>query len=190
MPWSSCSSAPRLPSGVAYGSDAARVRAALLEAASTHPDVLRDPRPRVEFKSFGDSALHFELLVWTRNPAHQFRLISDLNYRVEASLRRHRIGIPFPQRDLHLRSPQLEQLLNAWSRRHFTEAELSAPNGHGMQATRSDTFTMPAFDDDLEARSWSDEQIDALITRMRGSDGVTEENARRAAAAPESSGLG
>jgi len=93
-----------VPVGVAYGSNVARVRAALLEAAKDHPSVLRDPRPDVEFRGFGASSLDFELLVWTLDPRRQERLKSDLNFRIEASLRRHRIEIPFPQRDLHLRS--------------------------------------------------------------------------------------
>jgi potassium-dependent mechanosensitive channel len=162
-----------VPVGVAYGSDSARVRAALLEAARSHPDVLSDPRPRVEFRSFGDSALQFELHVWTLDPRIQFRLISDLNYRIEANLRRHKIQIPFPQRDLHLRSPQLEQLLTAWGRRHFTAAELGGANGHGATADTADLpEAAPAPEDDWGPRSWSDEQVTALVARMRGADGV------------------
>jgi potassium-dependent mechanosensitive channel len=162
-----------VPVGVAYGSDSARVRAALLEAARSHPDVLGDPRPRVEFLSFGDSALQFELHVWTLDPRIQFRLISDLNYRIEANLRRYKIQIPFPQRDLHLRSPQLEQLLTAWGRRHFTEAELGGTNGHGAMPDGSDLpDASPWPEDDGGPRSWSEAQIDALVARMRGAEGL------------------
>lgn len=168
-----------VPVGVAYGSNTARVRAALLEAARSHPEVLSDPRPRVEFRGFGDSALNFELHVWTRDPRTQFRLISDLNYRVEANLRRYKIHVPFPQRDLHLRSPQLEQLLNAWSRRHFTDAELTTSNGQRPMSPRDDE-AMPAPEgfDDLGAVNWSDEQIQTLIARMRGPNGVAIEDRR------------
>jgi potassium efflux system protein len=163
-----------VPVGVAYGSDIGQVRAALFEAARSHPDVLGDPRPRVEFRGFGDSALHFELLVWTRDPRIQYRLISDLNYRIESSLRRHKVHIPFPQQDLHLRSPQLEKLLNAWSRRTFTEAELSGTNGQdGMSSPAEEPGVPQGFEDELSPRSWSDEQLDALVTRMRGADGLT-----------------
>lgn len=163
-----------VPVGVAYGSDIGHVRSALLEAARSHPDVLDDPRPRVEFRSFGDSALQFELQVWTRDPRIQFRLTSDLNYRVEANLRHYGLQIPFPQRDLHLRSPQLEQMLNAWSRRHFTEAELSAPTREETMAERSDAAPSAQqwFEDDLGPRNWTDEQINTLTTRMRSPDGV------------------
>ena len=161
-----------VPVAVAYGSDIARVRAALLDAARSHPDILGNPRPRVEFRSFGDSALHFDLLAWTRDPRIQFRLISDLNYRIEANLRRARIQIPFPQRDLHLRSPELEHILRAWSRRTFSAAELAAPADAavGPEPTEASPGT---FEDDLGPRSWSDAEIDTLVSRMRSAEGVS-----------------
>ena len=108
-----------LPVGVAYHSDANLVRQVLLEAAKNYVGVLSSPSPEVWFKGFGDSALEFELLVWINAPSGQARLKSDLYFLIEAMLKKHRIEIPFPQRDLHLRSgslpvglsPQLEQAL-------------------------------------------------------------------------------
>jgi potassium efflux system protein len=159
-----------VPIGVAYGSDIGRVRAALLEAAQGHPDVVADPRPRVEFRGFGDSALHVELLVWTREPRIQARLISDLNYRVEATLRRYGIQIPFPQRDLHLRSPELQRLLHAWSRRSFTEEELASANGE--QRLPEPPPLAAGFEEDLGPRAWTDDQIAMVAARMRSAGGV------------------
>jgi len=164
-----------VPVGVAYGSDIARVRAALLDAARTHPDVLDEPPPRVHFLSFGDSALSFDLLVWTRDPRIQQRLISDLNYRIEANLRRYDVQVPFPQRDLHLRSPELAQILRAWARRTFTEAELSA----GDRAAMPPLATAPAdYDEELGPDRWSDAQVDAALERLRGPEGVTRADRR------------
>ncbi len=106
-----------LPVGVAYNSDPKVVQAALLKAASSHPSVLQTPPPEVFFKDFGDSALNFELLVWTAEPNKQFLLKSDLYYNVYEVLQQRRIEIPFPQRDLHIRSgtlvlsPQIELAL-------------------------------------------------------------------------------
>ncbi len=107
--------------GVAYGSDPYQVRSALLEVAGENSEVLTNPVPQVFFKGFGDSSLDFELLVWTDRPDRQFVLISDLNYRIYASLKQHNIEIPFPQRDLHIKSaqlslsPEIEQaLLQQW----------------------------------------------------------------------------
>ena len=161
-----------VPVGVAYGSDIGRVRAALLEAARSHRDVMADPRPHVEFRGFGDSALNFELQVWTRDPRNQFRLTSDLNFRIEANLRRYQIAVPFPQRDLHLRSPQLEQLLAAFTRRHFGQTELAADRDGTPGGAEPLPHTMDAFDDGGERRSWSDDEIRSLVTRLRGPEGV------------------
>jgi potassium-dependent mechanosensitive channel len=162
-----------VPVGIAYGSEIVHVRAALFEAAQAHPDVLGDPRPRVEFRGFGDSALQFELLVWTRDPRIQHRLISDLNYRIEANLRRHHVQVPFPQRDLHLRSPQLDQLLGAWGRRNFSEAEL-LPQGNGSkpEAPQLAAEMGVDFSEERNPRDWSEAEIGALVARMRGGDGL------------------
>jgi small-conductance mechanosensitive channel len=100
-----------IPVGVAYGSDVEKVQRSLLEAAKSHPEVLIKPPPEVWFQGFGDSALNFDLLVWTGEPKKQFRVKSDLYYRIEASLRHYGIEVPFPQRDLHVRSPHLEQFI-------------------------------------------------------------------------------
>lgn len=97
-----------LPIGVAYSSDPKAVQAALLEAASKHPNVLQAPSPLVLFKEFGDNALNFELLVWTAEPNKQFLLKSDLYYNIYEVLQQRKIEIPFAQLDLHLRSGTLE----------------------------------------------------------------------------------
>jgi small-conductance mechanosensitive channel len=108
-----------LPVGVSYSADAQKVKAALLQAANEHLEVLRYPPPQVFFKGFGDNSLNFDLLIWTSDPSRQLPLTSDLYFRIEAILREQEIEIPFPQRDLHLRtgnlpltiSPELEKFL-------------------------------------------------------------------------------
>jgi small-conductance mechanosensitive channel len=95
----------RLPVGVAYGTDPERLRQLLLEVANEHPKVLRDPAAEVFFSGFGDSSLNFELGVWTAElTSKPRRFRSELNYAITRKLREHHIEIPFPQRDLHLRS--------------------------------------------------------------------------------------
>ena len=95
----------RLRVGVAYGSDTRKVEQLLLEVARSHPKVLKEPPPSVFFNGFGDSALDFELGVWTSEMTFQPRRFkSDLYFAMEQKLREHNIEIPFPQRDLHLRS--------------------------------------------------------------------------------------
>jgi len=97
-----------VPVGVAYGSDTARVRDILLRIANEHPDVIKDrpsvPQPRVLFRAFGDSSLMFELRAFVRQIDRQFDVISDINFAVDAAFREQGIEIPFPQRDLHVRS--------------------------------------------------------------------------------------
>lgn len=93
-----------IPVGVAYGSDVKRVRDSLLAVAQKHQLVLRRPPPEVRFQNFGDSSLNFELMVWTAQPHLGPRIHSDLNYAIDAEFRRKGIEIPFPQRDLHIRS--------------------------------------------------------------------------------------
>jgi len=102
-----------LPVGVAYGSPVETVRTALLEAARRHPDVLANPAPQVWLVNFGESAMMFELLVWICEPREQYRIKSDLYYRVVESLAKYNISIPFPQRDVHL--PGLDQVVQRWA---------------------------------------------------------------------------
>ena len=97
----------RLPVGVAYHSDPEQVKAALLAACQTHPEVLASPAPQVFFLGFGDNALSFELLVWIAEPHRQLIIKSDLYFAIEAAFRQHHIEVPFPQQDLHLRSGSL-----------------------------------------------------------------------------------
>jgi len=93
----------RLPIGVAYGSDVARVQQVLLVVAAAHPAVLANPAPRVYFVAFGDSALSLELAVWSRTMAQNpRRLRSDLNFAIDAAFREHGITVPFPQRDVRV----------------------------------------------------------------------------------------
>lgn len=99
----------RVPVGVAYGSDVEKVRAALIAAGSAHPHALADPAPSVFLKLFGESAIDFELVVWSSDMSHRpSRFKSDLNFLIAASLREAGIELPNPQRDLHIRSGVLE----------------------------------------------------------------------------------
>ena len=94
-----------LPVGVSYDADPAQVREILLDVAGRHPDVMRDKPPEVIFTEFGDSSLNFELRVWTTRQVQTPKVLkSDLYFAVFAAFREKGIEIPFPQRDLHVRS--------------------------------------------------------------------------------------
>src|SRR5438046_2316716 len=99
----------RVPVGIAYGSDVDKVREALIAAGRSNSHVLEDPAPSVFLKEFGESSIEFELVVWSSEMSHRpSRFQSDLNFAIEETLREAGIEIPFPQRDLHIRSGVLK----------------------------------------------------------------------------------
>ena len=99
----------RVPIGVAYGSDVQLVTEILLKAANEHEDVVTDrtdiPKPSVVFNEFGADSLNFELRANVKDVNLKKRVLSDLNYAIEAAFREAGIEIPFAQRDLHLDEP-------------------------------------------------------------------------------------
>ena len=108
----------RVPIGVAYGSDTAKVKEILLKIANDHSEVVKggvlDPEPRVMFMGFGHSSLDFELRCYIRNIDKRLSTISDINFAIDAAFRDNKIEIPFPQRDIHVRDlpPQALPELN------------------------------------------------------------------------------
>ena len=97
-----------IPVGVGYNSDPEAVRSLLLQAAAAHPLVLKDPRPDVIFTGYGDNSIDFSLRVWTAERAHApLSLKSDLYFALFKLFTEHRIELPFPQRDLHIRSSEI-----------------------------------------------------------------------------------
>lgn len=98
----------RLPVGVAYGTDVEKLRSLLLEVAAAEPDILKSPEPEVLFVGYGDSAINFELAVWSTMMLDKpLRFKSRIYYAIHKTLETHKIEIPFPQRDLRLRSGTL-----------------------------------------------------------------------------------
>ncbi len=90
--------------GVAYGTNPQMVLDILRELAAAHPEVLSDPEPSVLFMGFGESSLDFSLRVWVARFEVGVQVRSDLAVAIDAALKEAGIEIPFPQRDLHLRS--------------------------------------------------------------------------------------
>ncbi len=99
----------RVSVGIAYGSDLDQVIDVLAKVANDHTEVLKNPEPRVRFRTFGDSGLNFELLTWIANPADRGRMSHELNCAVYKALREQQIEIPFPQRDIHVRAMPSEK---------------------------------------------------------------------------------
>jgi small-conductance mechanosensitive channel len=89
--------------GVAYGTDPATVLDILVDVATKHPHVDDNPKPEAVFVDFGESSLDFQLRAWTA-AARYFNVSSELRVAITQALKEAEIQIPFPQRDLHLRS--------------------------------------------------------------------------------------
>lgn len=97
-----------LPVGVGYSSDPETVRDILLAAAAAHPEVLKTPAPDVIFTDYGDSSINFQLRIWTAQRAHTPQILkSDLYFALFKKFNEAGIELPFPQRDLHLRSSDI-----------------------------------------------------------------------------------
>jgi len=93
--------------GVSYGSDPRQVEEILLEAARREPMVSREQSPRVLFTEFADSSLNFKLLVWVDVRRYAERIVkSALYFAIFEEFKKAGIEIPFPQRDIHIRTPE------------------------------------------------------------------------------------
>lgn len=109
----------RIPVGIAYASDLDHVEETLLAVAAAESLVQERPSPRVRFREFGDSAIETELLVWVADPVLRGRATHLLLKAVHAGLRDADIGIPFPQREVHI----------------VGDNPLGSPTGEGVTAT-------------------------------------------------------
>lgn len=94
----------RIAVGVAYGSDIDHVVNTLETVAADNADIVAEPAPRVRFRRFGESSLDFELLGWIARPVDRGRVTHELNCAVYKAFVENSIEIPFPQRDLHVRT--------------------------------------------------------------------------------------
>lgn len=101
-----------IPIIVAHKSDPVLVTETLLKSAYMEIAVLHEPPPKVIFKKIGDSALEFDLRVWVNRIDLEPDIKSSLNFIIEYNLRQQGIAIPFPQRDLWLRNPEVLRQLS------------------------------------------------------------------------------
>lgn len=102
--------------GVAYGTEPAIVLDLLRQVPDQYPNILKEPAPMALFRGFGDSALNFELRFWVADTSQELDLRSKVTTAINNALVAAGIEIPFPQRDLHLRSvdaPAAAQLRGA-----------------------------------------------------------------------------
>jgi potassium efflux system protein len=96
-----------IPVGVAHGTDPEKAAQLIVDVANDHKDVDANPAPTCLFVGFGDSSLDFQLRAWTTGSAFM-GVASDLRFAIVRKLAKAGIEIPFPQRDLHLRTADPE----------------------------------------------------------------------------------
>tara|TARA_B100000029_G_scaffold516793_1_gene634313 strand:+ start:2068 stop:3144 length:1077 start_codon:yes stop_codon:yes gene_type:complete len=94
----------RITISVAYGSDIDIVRNLLLAIAKKSENIMQKDNPRVRFRSFGDSALIFELLFWIEKPSERGRIVDDISSKIYKKFIEEKIEIPYPQRTIHMKT--------------------------------------------------------------------------------------
>ena len=105
--WSYSNNLVRLevPVGVAYNADLEKAKDLMLEAAAVTKRILKEPGPSCHLSSFGDNAVNLELRVWIDDPQNGLGSVkSDLQWGIWRRFREHGIEMPFPQRDVYLKS--------------------------------------------------------------------------------------
>jgi potassium efflux system protein len=93
-----------LPVSIAYGSDVELAHKVMLDTVLSTPLILSEPVPSVLIVGFGENALNFSIRIFVSEVANRMPVTHDLYLRLEKALREHKIEIPFPQRDIHIRS--------------------------------------------------------------------------------------
>jgi small-conductance mechanosensitive channel len=95
----------KMPVSVAYGSDLEKARELILAAAADTPRVLKDPKPGFLVTGCGDNAINLEVRVWINDPQNGIASVkSDLFWGILQRFQEHGIEMPYPQRDVHLKT--------------------------------------------------------------------------------------
>lgn len=90
--------------GVAYGTDLDLVARVLREVAAAEPLVVAEPAPEIRHDGFGESSIDLALVCWIADARDDVLVLSNLRFAIDRAFRAHGISIPFPQRDVHLRT--------------------------------------------------------------------------------------
>jgi small-conductance mechanosensitive channel len=114
----------KIPVGISYKADVRLAMQLCVEAAAITPRILSNPEPRCLLKGFGDSSVDLELRLWIDDPSNgRGNVLSEVLLGIWDRFHEHGVEIPFPQRDLHIRSG-LEQI-NTQDNDNNNEGEIS-----------------------------------------------------------------
>lgn len=113
----------RISVSVAYGSDVDQVKQIMMDCTKEVEYLSRYPTPSVRFIQFGDSGLLFELRAWVQKPKFKGRVVDALNTRVYRALNESGIEIPYPKRDLIIKTEQAEKSEKEPEKKTDTETE-------------------------------------------------------------------
>tara|TARA_Y100001936_G_scaffold164019_1_gene160239 strand:+ start:1508 stop:4015 length:2508 start_codon:yes stop_codon:yes gene_type:complete len=113
--------------GVEYGTPAQKVIDLLAEVAKSNRRVFPNPEPRAFFVNFGDSALEFRLWTWV-DVNYGYSIHSELAVAIQEALKQAGIGVPFPQRDLHIVSADKDNTSDLGKGVHIPSNLATAPD--------------------------------------------------------------
>src|SRR5262249_37424792 len=114
--------------GVGYDSDPVKVAKVIRDVVEDQPYILKDPAPSVVLEGFGENALTFVVRAFLPDLEHRLDTVDSLHSQIFQALRKAKVEIQYPKRDLHIRSgisPQLIASLVAQTR------SASAPEQNG-----------------------------------------------------------
>ena len=96
----------RVSVGVSYDCDPKKIEKILLKIGKGHEMTLSNPEPFVRFQGFGDSSLDFALIIYVKDKNYMFQVRSELHFKIFEVFKKEGIEIPFPQRDLNIKTSE------------------------------------------------------------------------------------